>query len=115
MAVIAQSALSPLAGKPQASAETAAMEPGTPVATDQSCGDWVRSPVHTAAVPEAVPMATQVVEVQEMSLTNPAPDRKVVSPFQVLGGMVAIADVRTVGSVPLFESRRSRRTGQRSE
>ena len=68
-----------------------------PLAADQSWGDWVRSAVQTAAVPEADPMATQVVEVQEMSVTAVSPVGKVDSRPRCWPGRPAMAAVRTVG------------------
>lgn len=109
-AVSSQSAVSPFAGSPQATWLTEATE-GKVVA----CCHWseepfpASDPVHTAAVgedvPGMVPIATQVVEVQEMLVIEFDPAGNV-SLIQVLASPdpEEIGAVNTVGSVALDES-----------
>ena len=115
VAEMTQSAVSPLPGCPHDTDENALTTLEVrlgPLAVVQSCGDWVRSAVHTAAgrcaggVAGVDPMATQVVVVQERPVTVAAPVGKVDSLDQVLGPLAAMVAVRTVGSVGWWSHRR---------
>jgi hypothetical protein len=97
--VTAQSAVLVGAGDPQDTEVTASTELGNPVAWAHASGDWVRSPVHTAAAPVAVPMATHVVGVHERPVIEEAPVGKVDSGIQVLPPNVAIGTEMMVASV----------------
>jgi hypothetical protein len=97
--VTAQSAVFDGAGVPQDTEVTASTELGNPVACAHASGFWVRSPVHTAAAPVAVPMATQVVGVHDIPVIVEAPVGKVDSGTQVLAPNAPIGAVMTVASV----------------
>jgi hypothetical protein len=111
VAATMQPAVSPLVGSPQATEVTAAMElakPGTPVADVQSCGEAVRLPVQMAGfgvgLPGTVPMARQLLAVQESPVTEVDPVGKVASFPQLLLGLAAMVALSSVGSDALVES-----------
>ena len=80
--------------------------PGYPLgACAQSSGEAVRSPVHTVGPPVApVPMATQLLDVQESPVTDCMPEGNVEPLSQVSGPLFATEAERMVGSVALVES-----------